>query len=160
METIEIRRVVSRFSADVVRVREGEEGIYGSFLHTPRGVAGAAAKILDGEAQEVLIVFFLSQKREVLGYAEASRGTLTSSLVDPRMIFAPAMRMGNVAGVVVAHNHPSGDPFPSAEDVEVTRRLRSAGQILGIELVDHVIVGCGSDRVHSLRESHPEIWRA
>ena len=73
---------------------------------------------------------------------------MTGSLVHPREFFGPAVRRG-AAAVIAAHNHPSGDPEPSAEDVEVTRRLAEAGRLLGIPLVDHVVVG--ADRYVSLR---------
>ena len=69
-----------------------------------------------------------------------SSGTLTTSLVHPREVFRAAVREA-AACVIVAHNHPSGDPEPSPEDLEVTRRLRAAGELLGIPLQDHVILG-------------------
>ena len=74
-------------------------------------------------------------KREVL-----SRGSLNSSVVHPREVLAPGVRL-RAASVILAHNHPSGDPSPSREDVEVTRRLVEAGRILGIDIVDHLIIG-------------------
>jgi DNA repair protein RadC len=68
-----------------------------------------------------------------------SVGSLSASIVHPREVFQPAVA-ASAAGLIVAHNHPSGDPEPSPEDVAVTRRLREAGELLGIELVDHVVV--------------------
>lgn len=72
--------------------------------------------------------------------AEVSIGTLNASLVHPREVFAEAIK-NNAASVVIAHNHPSGDPEPSEDDLVLTRRLREAGRLLGIEVVDHIIVG-------------------
>jgi DNA repair protein RadC len=72
-----------------------------------------------------------------------SEGTLNSSLVHPRDVFAPALREG-AGALIVVHNHPSGDPEPSIEDLAITRRLHEAGELLGLPLVDHVIVADGS----------------
>ena len=82
----------------------------------------------------------LDARHRVLSFRVISVGSLESSLVHPREVFAPAVREG-AAAVVVAHNHPSGDATPSVEDREVTDRLRNVGEILGIELLDHVVVG-------------------
>jgi len=69
----------------------------------------------------------------------SSVGSLSASIVHPREVFGPAV-VRRAAGVIVAHNHPSGDPEPSPEDIAVTRRLADAGTLLGIELLDHVVV--------------------
>ena len=69
-----------------------------------------------------------------------SQGTLTSAPVHPREVFSPAIRLSSAA-LVLVHNHPSGDPFPSADDLEITKRLASVGSVVGIRLVDHVIIG-------------------
>ena len=90
---------------------------------------------------ERFMVFLLDAKLKVIGYNEVSRGSLDSAPVHPREVFAPAVHMPKCAAVIVAHNHPSGDPKPSREDIEVTNRLKHAGEILGIPLIDHVITG-------------------
>ncbi len=92
--------------------------------------------------QETFLVLSLDRKSRLLKSETVSRGTLTSSLVHPREVFAGAIREG-AAQVLVAHNHPSGDPEPSDEDLAVTKRLEEAGRLLGIPLVDHVIVARG-----------------
>jgi DNA repair protein RadC len=79
-----------------------------------------------------------------------SVGCLTSSLVHPREVFKPAILAGSAA-ILAAHSHPSGDPEPSAEDIALTRRLAAAGQLLGIDLLDHIILG-EAGRFVSLRE--------
>lgn len=84
----------------------------------------------------------LDGKGRAIGYEEVSVGTLTASLVHPREIFK-ALFLANAASFILVHNHPSGDPTPSPEDVALTARLRSVADIHGIKLVDHVILGDG-----------------
>jgi DNA repair protein RadC len=91
---------------------------------------------------ECFYVLYLDTKGRLLHEQEISRGTLSSALVHPREVFAPAL-VRRAAAVVVAHNHPSGDPEPSADDRTTTRRLQRAGRLLGIELLDHVVIGAG-----------------
>lgn len=92
---------------------------------------------------EVFYALYLDTKGRLLFECEISRGTLSASLVHPREVFAPALQR-RAAAVLVAHNHPSGDPEPSAEDRTTTRRLQRAGRLLGIELLDHIVIGSGS----------------
>ena len=92
-----------------------------------------------GERREHFFVLPLSAKNEVLMIADVSAGTLTNTLVHPREVFEPAIRCG-AAHIIAAHNHPSGDPAPSAEDHRLTRVLCEAGKVLGIPVTDHVIV--------------------
>ena len=97
---------------------------------------------LSDEKKEYFMVINLNSKLQVESKSIVSIGNLDSAPVHPREVFAPAIRRG-AAAVVVAHNHPSGDPTPSAQDIEVTRRLLEASNIIGIKLLDHVIVGQG-----------------
>ena len=92
--------------------------------------------------RENFVAVLLNTKNEVLEFPTISVGTLSSSLVHPREVFKPAIR-ASAAGVILAHNHPSGRVGPSYEDREVTRRLREAAEIIGIEVLDHVILGDG-----------------
>lgn len=101
------------------------------------------------EAQEVFGILILNTKNKVVAAHEVSRGTLNSSMVHPREIFKPAV-LHNAAGIVCFHNHPSGDTEPSKEDIEVTERLVMAGEIMGIIVMDHIIVG--DDEYISLRD--------
>lgn len=89
--------------------------------------------------RERFLVILLDSRHRVLREVTISQGTLTASLVHPREVFRAAVR-ASAAAVVLVHNHPSGDPAPSAEDREVTRRLGEAGRIVGIRVVDHVVV--------------------
>ncbi len=93
-----------------------------------------------GLAVEKFWVLCLNRKNRLLKQVEITSGTATSSLAHPREVFRAAIRHGATA-VVCAHNHPSGDPAPSAADVQVTRQLRDAARAVDIELLDHVIVG-------------------
>ncbi|MFH2203210.1 MAG: DNA repair protein RadC [Elusimicrobiota bacterium] len=104
---------------------------------------------LAGQRKEHFIAFYLSADNGLLHRETVSIGTLTASLVHPREVFAPALER-SAAAVLVAHNHPSGNPHPSGEDRAATRRLVQAGGILGIPLVDHVVVS--EHRYYSFRE--------
>ena len=134
-----VRRVVSRFE-DVVCESLDLEGVYGAHARSAEAVATILRPLLENEACERFVALLLNGKHRVAGFAEVSRGTLTSSLVHPREVFGPAIREV-AAAVIVAHNHPSGDPEPSQEDLAVTKRLHEAGVLLGIPLLDHIIVG-------------------
>ncbi len=90
-------------------------------------------------------VLMLDARARPIGSECIARGTLTACLVHPREVFAPALRR-RAAQIVVVHNHPSGDPEPSAEDVELTERLVEAGDLLGIPVVDHLVVARGGHR--------------
>ncbi len=89
---------------------------------------------------EVFLAVLLDAKNRPTQDVRVSTGILNGSLVHPREVFAPAVRE-RAASVLLVHNHPSGDPAPSSEDRETTRRLRQAGGIVGIEVLDHVIIG-------------------
>lgn len=103
-------------------------------------VAAYAAQILRQEETEQLVVIHLNQRKAVISWSRVSSGTANASLAHPREIFRSAIAAG-ATGIVLAHNHPSGDPTPSPEDRKVTSEIRAAGELLGIELLDHVIVG-------------------
>jgi len=92
--------------------------------------------------KERFITVLLDGKNRVIREDLVSEGILTASLVHPREVFAPAIREA-AGGLVLVHNHPSGDPEPSAEDLEVTQRLCAVGELVGIRILDHVIIGDG-----------------
>ncbi len=104
---------------------------------------------VEGEAQEVFGILILNTKNKIVAVHEISRGTLNSSIVHPREVFKPAI-LHNAAAIICFHNHPSGDTEPSRDDIEITNRLIEAGKIMGIEILDHIIVG--DDRYVSLKE--------
>ena len=99
--------------------------------------------------QEEFRIILLNIKNKVLGVETVFRGGLNSSIVHPREIFRLALRR-SAASLILLHNHPSGDPTPSAEDISVTRRLVEAGEIMGVNILDHIIMGEG--RFLSFRE--------
>jgi DNA repair protein RadC len=101
------------------------------------------------EAQEVFGILILNTKNKIVAVHEISRGALNGSLVHPREVFKPAV-LHNAAAIICFHNHPSGNPEPSREDIETTNRLVEAGKIIGIEILDHIIVG--DDGYVSLKE--------
>lgn len=113
-----------------------------SRMSSPRDVYERMRLRMRDLPHEEFHVLLLNTQNEILRDLQVTRGTLDASLVHPREVFRPAIAEG-AANVVLVHNHPSGDPTPSAEDRAVTRQLRSAGKLIGIEVLDHVIVGEG-----------------
>jgi len=101
-------------------------------------------------AQERFSVLYLNTRNQSLGVECVAVGGLNVAGLQPREVFGPALMKG-AAGVILAHNHPSGDPTPSPEDLAVTRHLQEAGRLLGVEVLDHLVVAV--DRFKSLRES-------
>jgi DNA repair protein RadC len=136
-----------------IAVRDAEEP-------SPRQItdpAGAAQLALElaraaDDDREHFWVVLLNTKHRYLMHTEVSVGTLNASLVQPREVFGPAVREG-AHSILLAHNHPSGDPQPSPEDRELTTRLRECGTLLGIEVLDHVIVGNGTGRWLSFQDA-------
>lgn len=112
-------------------------------LTSCRDVGELLMKEMMYETREVFMSINLNTKLKVESKSIISIGSIDSTMAHPREVFAPAIKKG-AAAVIVAHNHPSGDPEPSEEDVDVTLRLLEASRIVGIRLVDHVIVGRGS----------------
>lgn len=98
---------------------------------------------MDENAEEEFWIMCLDMKNKPCGLHMISRGNLNSSIVHPREVFKRAM-LNNAASIMLFHNHPSGDPEPSAMDVEITKRLRDAGDIMGIRVLDHLIIGDGT----------------
>lgn len=119
-------------------------------LRTPLAAARVISEYIGESDREQFIVALLTIRHRLIGLSTVSVGCLTSALVHPRECYKPAI-LASAAAVLVGHNHPSGDPEPSAEDVALTRRLASAGSLLGIELLDHVVVG-EQGRFVSLKE--------
>lgn len=109
----------------------------------PQDVADFLMPRLRYAAKEQFVVILLNNKNKVIGTEVVSEGSLSSSVVHPREVYAPAI-LHHAAAIMVAHNHPSGDPKPSIEDEEVTRQLLRSGKVLGIPMIDHVIIGDGN----------------
>lgn len=122
-------------------------------IKSPDQVAEIMKQHIDMENldREMFCSIYLSRKNDVLAIHSVSIGGLASSLVHPREVFKPAF-LTSAAAIILVHNHPSGDPTPSPEDLKVTKRLTEAGKLLGIEILDHVIIGLG--RYVSLKSSN------
>ena len=101
--------------------------------------------------REYFVTVFLNARNQIINTEIVSVGSLSASLVHPREVFAPAVA-SSAASVILGHNHPSGDVTPSREDIELTRRIVQAGEIMGIEVLDHLIVG--SERFLSMKEAN------
>ncbi len=112
-------------------------------------VIGLLREYLRDDPRECFVAVYLDARHRVIAVHTAHVGTVDSAPVHPREVFGPAVTLASAA-VVVAHNHPSGDPAPSGEDRHVTTRLRSAGDLLGVPLLDHLIFGDG--RYYSFAE--------
>ena len=130
---MELSRRMTSGHRSAVRVR----------IRDSRQVAEILMEEMMYEKREFFMALNLNSKMQVESKSIISIGNLDSAPVHPREVFAPAVRRG-AAAVVVAHNHPSGDPTPSPQDEDVTKRLIKASEVLGIRLIDHVIVGNGS----------------
>ena len=108
---------------------------------------GDAARFLMGrmrnDSHEKFAVVLLNTKNKVLRVQQIAEGSLTSAVVHPREVYAPAI-VNHAACIIVAHNHPSGDPYPSTEDRNLTTALEKAGDLIGIPLLDHMIIGDGT----------------
>lgn len=109
-------------------------------IRSPHDAAGLLMEELRYLNKEHFICLFLNTKNHVIGQETISVGTLNATIVHPREVFRPAIAR-SCASVICAHNHPSGDPTPSTEDLELTSRLVEAGEIVGIEVLDHLIIG-------------------
>ncbi|MCY3681746.1 MAG: DNA repair protein RadC [Gemmatimonadetes bacterium] len=119
-------------------------------ITSPVDVLGFLTDIKD-RRKEYFVALFLNARNQVICREDVSVGSLNASLVHPREVFAPAVG-SSAASVILAHNHPSGDVTPSREDIELTRRMVQAGEIMGIEVLDHLIVG--SERFLSMKEAN------
>ncbi|MFH1842859.1 MAG: DNA repair protein RadC [bacterium] len=121
----------------------------GTQVRQPSDLAPMLQHEFRGCDREHFLAVYLDTRHRIISLETVSIGSLNASLVHPREVFKPAVALG-VAAVIAAHNHPSGDARPSGDDLELTARLASCGRLLGIELLDHVIVGNGE--IVSLRE--------
>lgn len=125
-------------------VRESNSILYPNRkIRTPADAAILFRQFIGDCDRESFCVLCLNTKNEPTAIHQVSIGTLNASLVHPREAFKLAI-LSNSASVIAAHNHPSGEPTPSPEDVELTQRLRDSGTLLGIDLLDHIILGDGT----------------
>jgi len=108
-------------------------------IKSPEDVANIVRSQLKGKKKEHFLVLCLDTRNRLINYKPVSMGSLDTSVVHPREVFKEAIS-SSAASVIFVHNHPSGDPEPSKEDIELTKRLAKAGEIVGIDVLDHIIV--------------------
>ena len=123
-------------------VREHEPAVRDR-CDTPERVAGLARRLIPDDGREHCYVFLLDAQNRLTLAHQVSTGSLSASIVHPREVLGPAVREG-AAHLILAHNHPSGDPTPSKEDIHLTRQLVEGPRLLGLRVHDHVIIGSGS----------------
>ncbi|WP_042146531.1 DNA repair protein RadC [Paucisalibacillus sp. EB02] len=109
-------------------------------IRSPEDGADYVMEELRNLNQEHFVVLFLNTKNQIIHRQTIFIGSLNASIVHPREVFREAVKR-SAASIIVAHNHPSGDPTPSQEDIHVTRRLAESGKMIGIELLDHLVIG-------------------
>ena len=139
-DTMRLRELTIRYT--VKRTGDGAPALAMHTLRTPSDCADTMRQLLEDEPSEVFAILCLSTKLRVLAYHEVSRGSLDTALAHPREVYRAAI-LANAASIILVHNHPSGDPTPSPDDVALTHRLRSAGAVLGIDVLDHLVIGDG-----------------
>lgn len=118
-------------------------------IHGPKDAAYYAMPLLRDEVQEHFAVMLLDMKNHILNMPIVTTGTLSASVAHPREVFRQAIEH-SAASVILLHNHPSGDPSPSREDIQVTKRMVEVGKIMDIPVLDHIIIG--DDRFTSMKE--------
>lgn len=119
-------------------------------IRSPQDVVDNFQYVIGDEAREIFLVMCLSTKNTVNAIFKAHIGSLNASIVDPKTVFQSAL-LSNSASIVVGHGHPSSDPHPSNEDVDVTKRLVEGGKVLGVQVLDHIIIGTNSNNFISLK---------
>jgi DNA repair protein RadC len=127
---LELGRRLSQQDSQVVRIK------------SPQDAAAWVMEDLRYLQHEQFRILLLNTKNIIIAWEEVSRGSLNSSIVHPREVFARAIKR-SAAAVILVHNHPSGDPTPSQEDINLTRRLVEVGHLVGIEVLDHLVIGDG-----------------
>jgi len=135
---IELGLRLSKSSGDKLRI-----------VRKPADAAEAVMEELRYLKKEHFMCLFLNTKNHIIAQETLSIGTLNASLVHPREVFRAAIKCSS-ASIICVHNHPSGDPTPSPEDVTLTKRLQEAGELVGIEILDHLVIG--DNRFISLKE--------
>ncbi len=121
-------------------VREGSMLYDIRKISSPKDAATLGKHFLQYADREKVIACCLDTKNQPISMSVISMGSLNSSLVHPREVFKVAI-LSNAASIILYHNHPSGDVSPSSEDIKITNRIKEAGKIMGIELLDHIIIG-------------------
>lgn len=133
----------------VALVRDSSQPTTTQQILQPADAHEILATYLAGADRENFVILLLDIKHKVIGINTVGVGTLSGTLVHPREVFKPAI-LANAAAIIMAHNHPSGDPEPSPEDISVTKQIAEAGKVLCISVLDHIIVG--DERFYSFQD--------
>jgi DNA repair protein RadC len=133
---------INIYSTMLVKEKGGLYNLESKAVTSPGDAAAIINEVLhlDRMPAEHFVVMTLTTKNKVAGLHVIHKGSLNASLVHPREVYQQAI-LNNAASIICFHNHPSGNPQPSNEDVEITRRLVEAGKIIGIDMMDHIIIG-------------------
>ena len=126
----------------VTLVREGSVSNNNNHIRTPEDVVNILSADYDAAVVEMAQMLALDTKNKIIGIFTISTGSLNASIIHPRDIFQRAI-LSNAASVILAHNHPSGDPTPSSEDIELTNKLVQVGKMMDLPILDHVVIGDG-----------------
>ncbi|SKC64456.1 RadC family protein [Maledivibacter halophilus] len=132
LAAVELGNRLSRSSLEIKRTIKSPKDVTDMFINDMRFLE-----------KEHFKVIFLNTKNEIITFETISIGSLNASIVHPREVFKRAIKKSS-ASIILLHNHPSGNPQPSKEDINITKRLIEAGQIIGIEVLDHIIIGDGN----------------
>lgn len=125
-------------------------------ISDPATAVNAIREVIGDSDRENFVVLCLNRKYDIISAEIASIGTISECFVHPREIFKAAV-LSSAAAIIVGHNHPSGNPAPSQDDIEITKRLIEAGKIMGIDVLDHIVIG---DDCHvSIRETTPIFFK-
>jgi DNA repair protein RadC len=119
-------------------------------LNDPERAADLLRTLIPDDGREHFYSLMLDSQNRLVAAHHVSTGSLSASIVHPREVLGPAVRLLGIAHLILGHNHPSGDPTPSKEDVHLTRQLMEGARLLGLRVHDHVIIGSGSDEHVSL----------
>jgi DNA repair protein RadC len=136
----------ARKSLDIVTIQMKKERKFlcnGDRVTMPQQAAEAFCGLVGNPDRECFVALLLDSKNRITALHLVSQGSLNQSIVHPRETFKAAI-LANAAAVILAHNHPTGDLTPSSEDIAITRRLKDAGELLGIQVLDHIIVDTDS----------------
>jgi len=138
----EVKAIAILACLEVAKRYGEEEFVRGDAFRSSYDVYAHYRERLAGERCEHFFAVLLDNKHRKIRDVRVSQGSLTSSIVHPREVFLPVIRE-SAAAVIFVHNHPSGDPTPSREDLEITRRLREVGELIGVRVLDHLVIGRG-----------------
>lgn len=135
------RREVYELECRKVRVQGIPESVSRISITDEDTAAHVARELLADRVRESIVVLHLNARSQVVGFEEVARGTASGVISDPSEIFRGAIVTPTTRAIILVHNHPSGDPSPSQDDLQMTARMSEAGQIIGIPILDHIVIG-------------------